>query len=474
MGGKHPKPTLTKTAWKGRRILAEHVGSEAGNPLLYGKGKNRVLLHPFRPAWFVINETGHCIASQLFSGLPLHQVAQDLSDRYGIPQQKAAEDILAFEAGLHNEGFLGNTAGRPAQRSPAPRSLFIHLTDRCNLSCLHCYTHKIGRLTSDLPAQVVFRLLDELMALGGTVVTLSGGEPFLHTALRDIISHARPELDVRLLTNGTLLDASWATFLAEKGVSVQVSVDGSCPEVHDAIRGRGTFKKAVRAVEMLQKAGLSDQVNLSATVMRQNRDDLPSILELAHRMGVPLARFLPLRRKGTAQARWQDIGEGWSREEEEAFYAYSMRFGRDNGRHLEVSCGLSGFMLFMPEGTTDGIWCPVGRQLAVDVNGDAYPCVAMMIPEFLLGNVRQQHLNDLFQSRGMKAICRALVDRRQRIDKCARCTWRNLCQAGCMGLALEHKGTIWDTDDFCEYREKLYREAFDRILATEDGDGETV
>ena len=30
--------------------------------------------------------------------------------------------------------------------------------------------------------------------------------------------------------------------------------------------------------------------------------------------------------------------------------------------------------------------------------------------------------------------------------------------------ALDNKGTIWDTDDFCDYRKRVYKEAFDRIL----------
>jgi len=65
-------------------------------------------------------------------------------------------------------------------------------------------------------------------------------------------------------------------------------------------------------------------------------------------------------------------------------------------------------------------------------------------------------------------VCRALAERRSKIQECAACTWRNLCQAGCMGLALDNKGTIWDTDDFCDYRKRAYKEAFDKILSIED------
>jgi sulfatase maturation enzyme AslB (radical SAM superfamily) len=67
----------------------------------------------------------------------------------------------------------------------------------------------------------------------------------------------------------------------------------------------------------------------------------------------------------------------------------------------------------------------------------------------------------------MAGACSALNQRRRRISECAACNWRNLCQAGCMGQALDHRGTIWDRDDFCFYRQDAYRDAFDGILHRE-------
>jgi len=282
------------------------------------------------------------------------------------------------------------------------------------------------------------------------------------------MAHAGPELGIRFLTNGTLIDERWAGILADRGASVQVSIDGSCPAVHDAIRGRGSFEKAVRGIQLLQAAGLSERINIASTVMRYNLNDLPAIMRLAEDLGVPLVRFLPLRKRGAAVRHWDDIGESLTREDAEKFYDFVIHSGHYGGSSPEVSCGLSGFMLALPDETDDDIWCPVGRQLVVDVDGSAYPCAAMMTPEFLLGSVFTETVGDLFSSPPMHSVCQALTERRQKIDKCAACTWRNLCQSGCMALALEHKGTIWDTDDFCEYRKKLYEEAFDRILALQD------
>ena len=71
----------------------------------------------------------------------------------------------------------------------------------------------------------------------------------------------------------------------------------------------------------------------------------------------------------------------------------------------------------------------------------------------------------------MAGACSALSQRRREITECAACHWRNLCQAGCMGQALDHRGSIWERDDFCSYRQEAYREAFDCILRRESARG---
>jgi radical SAM protein with 4Fe4S-binding SPASM domain len=435
----------------------------------YGSGSKRVWLHPTRFQWVLLNATACAVCRELLVGREPGQVAMDLARQYRIPSDVARHDVLDVLETLNESHFLDPDDLTPPPRKPQPRSLFLHLTRRCNLSCVHCYAGDHSAETPmDLPAAPVMDLFDQIKALGGRVVTLSGGEPLLHPDIEAIMAHAGPELGIRFLTNGTLIDERWAGILADRGASVQVSIDGSCPAVHDAIRGKDSFEKAFRGIKLLQAAGLSERINIAATVMRHNLNDLPAIMRFAENLGLPLVRFLPLRKRGTAVRNWDDIGESLTLEDAERFYDFVIHSGHHGSSRPEVSCGLSGFMLALPDETDDDIWCPVGRQLVVDVDGSVYPCAAMMTPEFRLGSVLTDTVKDLFFGAPMEAICQALTERRHKIEKCATCNWRNLCQSGCMALALEHKGTIWDTDDFCEYRKKLYQEAFDRILALQE------
>ncbi|MEW6366681.1 MAG: PqqD family peptide modification chaperone [Acidobacteriota bacterium] len=439
-------------------------------PLLYPprtgserRGGSEVILHPHRPEWFVANHSATEIAQRLMRGEPPEDVALCLSDRYELPPDVAHQDVRAVALQLERCGFTPCDTTAPS-RSPSLLALFIHLTTRCNLPCQHCYYP--SRSNADLPAAVVIRLIDELAEEGGELVTLSGGEPLLHPDIVPILKHAVGKTGIQILTNGTQIDEDWASFLAgEIRPAIQVSLDGSDEETNDAIRGRGSFKRTMQALESLQNAGLGDMITLAATVMKQNLHDQKRIVGLAERLGIPRVRFLPLRKVGNAEKHWQSVGASMQIEDYESLFDLSRPGTRDAACSVAVTCGLSGFILKMPQpDTSDGIWCPVGNSLVIGVDSDAFPCVLMMRDEFKLGNVIDDGTSRLIRSPKMMETCKALASRRNTIERCRPCTWKNLCQAGCMGQALDNHGTIFETDAFCNYRRRAYQLAFDRIL----------
>ena len=434
------------------------------------KGLGGILLHPFRSDWVKLNPTGIEIVARAVKGERPKAISEGISLEFGISEERAAEDVFSVTKTLQSRGYLHseNNLDRP-HRQPSLTSLFLHITDRCNLNCVHCYVNPaVGGPRRDLPADLVSQLVDEFVMAGGDAITVSGGEPLLHPEIERILADAASKVSIWLLTNGTLIDRDWAKRLSDLHLRVQISVDGSCPEVHDGIRGVGSFDRAMRSVKLLQEAGLSERLNFSTTVMQQNVDNVTEIISLAEALSVPFVRFAPVRKWGTAETTWVNTGLGLTPADHERFYEAAILRQKESPTHIDISCGLSGFMLDLPKSVTDDIWCTVGRQLVIDASGFTYPCVLLMQESFRLGNVFRESLTHMIESEKMSELCGMLVQRRSGIDVCSQCNWRNLCQAGCMGLALEHKGTIWDTDDFCDYRKRAYKEAFDRILRTED------
>lgn len=429
-----------------------------------GKGKRYVLFHPDQSRWLVVNNTGLEIARYLDKGESVDDVALRLVKKYGISAGPAKRDVVSVFDQLSRQNFLNGNAQKRLVRTPSLNTLFFHLTNRCNLSCLQCYVScPESNIKGDLPQSLVFQLIDELVDSGGQAVTFSGGEPLLHPGIKDILKYTAPKARVQLLTNGTLINREWAGVLADMKVSIQVGIDGSRREIHDAIRGRGNFDRAIKGIKYLQEAGFGKELNISTTITNKNIGDLVEIISLAERLEIPLVRFLPLRRMGSAETEWESVGCDLEIDDYEQFYRYVSDLQANRRCSTEVSCGLAGFLLNI-EGQADDIWCPIGTNLVCWVNGDTYPCVLLMEDEYRLGNVFQDSLSKIINSDKMVQISEALGDRRIKIKRCAACDWRNFCQSGCMGQALDHKGTIWDTDNFCDYRKGRYRKAFDKIL----------
>ncbi|HVP90315.1 MAG TPA: radical SAM protein [Terriglobales bacterium] len=423
-----------------------------------------ILLQKGRPRWVCVNATSLEILERYGRLRSVEKTSREIAGRHGLDLAAARKDVRSLLAELERTGFSGGGRTAP-RRIPSLKSVFLHITDRCNLSCPHCYYSSSPAGSRDLPGSKVLDLLKECADLGGTSATISGGEPLLHPDLRRILPAACEKLNVQLLTNGTLIDEEWAAYLSDLPLSIQVSLDGPNREVHDAVRGRGTFDRTRRAIDRLQEAGLGDRLVLATTIVKANIAHLDEMIAFARALQIPLIRFLPLLRMGSAARNWDKAGPKRWVSAYECFFAAVQQASPENRTGLDVSCGLTGFVPFRPGGVQgDDFWCPVGQRVVVSADGNAYPCTLLMKDEYSLGSVHGKSLSRIMRSKEMARTCRIMTERRTVIPKCARCLWTDLCQAGCMGLALDQRRDVWDTDVFCGYRKEAYATAFGKVL----------
>jgi SynChlorMet cassette radical SAM/SPASM protein ScmE len=163
-----------------------------------------------------------------------------------------------------------------------PRSVDIEVTSRCNLRCRYCYYYDNPAVEyQDLPTGEWLQFFDELGKCVIMDVTLQGGEPFIRKDLPQLIEGiCRNRMRFAILSNGTLIDDAIAAFLADTNRCdyVQVSIDGSGPETHDACRGKGSFEDALRGIRILQRYNVP--VAVRVTIHRHNVHDLDAIAHL--------------------------------------------------------------------------------------------------------------------------------------------------------------------------------------------------
>jgi len=178
---------------------------------------------------------------------------------------------------------------------------------RCNLRCIHCYSHSADRdYSGEFTTTEGKRLIDELAHFGVPVVLFSGGEPTLRPDLPELAHYATAAgLRAVISTNGTLIDETLAGKLKAAGLSyVGVSLDGLEATNDRFRRVDGAFKRALEGIIACQGAGI--KVGLRFTLTRHNAQDVDGLFDLLEERGVPRICFYHLVYSGRGKSLMQD------------------------------------------------------------------------------------------------------------------------------------------------------------------------
>ncbi len=311
-------------------------------------------------------------------------------------------------------------------------SVQMHLLHACNLTCAHCYD--IDHPSLAMPStDDVKRRIDQIFLLGkqlGVVpdVHLSGGEPTLRRDLVAIVSHILQTHggDALLFTNGTRLSRALAQDLWNVGLRfVQVSLEG--PEAqNDAIRGDGSFAKAIRTLDMLAELGF--RLTVSITVTARNFPVLfPFVAELD-------ARKLHFHvREVFAVGGGSDL-QAITRTQRRKLAEWAIGWQGESTISIEdpVHCSVSPAYAHTQAG------CVAGRNhFCVDVDGSIFPCRPL--------GYRVGHIDDLEAMWFGETMTR--LRHRQLDGQCGRCQLRHNC-GGCRVHALA-AGNLFGEDTRC-------------------------
>lgn len=172
------------------------------------------------------------------------------------------------------------------------RNVYLYISEACQLRCLHCYMGERLDRALKMPLPQITGWLTTWRRMGGSKVTILGGEPTLHPDFTEAVRAAGRLGYEQVVTTTNAQEPALRKFrrmAPEDFAYVQVSLDGGRPESHDAIRGAGTFEAALATTRELALRGFDTRI--ICTVNRANRDDALRLLELADQAGVSLVKF---------------------------------------------------------------------------------------------------------------------------------------------------------------------------------------
>lgn len=328
-----------------------------------------------------------------------------------------------------------------------------HLTERCNLRCLHCYqgdpAPSLRGTSSDLSlaecrevASEVSEMLKAWAEAYGIEFSpsfnVTGGEPFLRDDIFEVLSEiSRRGFGISLLTNGTLIGKRRAELLADFGVgTVQVSIEGH-ETVHDGIRGRGSFAAAMRGVENLLDAGM--EVTLNVTLSRLNSPFIAEIIGLARFLGVQRLGFARLVPSGRGAALLEQMLPPFQlREAYRAIFSEGGPVLRTPG--LEIVTGDPVAAAASDGHFTGGSDCgPFGgcaagvSGITILADGTVTPCRRLPLP---IGNIKKDSLRELWAT---SEVLGYLRDKAKYKGRCGSCDKWSGCR-GCRAIAYAATG----------------------------------
>src|SRR6267142_2431615 len=211
---------------------------------------------------------------------------------------------------------LPRTAGSLADPALVPAQPFEHLDalwiqvagTLCNLRCAHCFVSSgpgddhHALMSRDL----VRRRVAEGVSLGVKEFYFTGGEPFIHPAMLEIVADTLVHGPVTVLTNGTLFTVPRALALrrladgSRYSLEIRVSLDGWRAADHDLLRGPGSFERALEGIRRLVAVGLLPIVTATQGADQEPERLRARYLEMLRGQGVerPRLKLLPMFQLG--------------------------------------------------------------------------------------------------------------------------------------------------------------------------------
>lgn len=308
------------------------------------------------------------------------------------------EDKLVYDA----LAYSNKLAKR--EKSIKLNSVYLHITQRCNLSCSYCYNHENLNRNDILNIDDVIFIANSLKNISVRNVILTGGEPLLR---KDIIKiceiFKNLNFKLALLTNGT--------FISQK------------QEVLDLI------DKAIISIDTFDQA---KNIRNGLNVIKLKEDLLT--INASQRSKITLRSVIT----HLDEASWKDIK---SFAIANGFNFTSSVFVPNNFSEIELIPSVDKIEIDEKDCSLNKSVCGACyNEIAIDSNGDIYPCQALIKPQFKISNILNcDWQKDLRNSQITKTFMNISVDT---IEKCSICNYKYLCEGCCPAISYNLYGSL--------------------------------
>lgn len=345
--------------------------------------------------------------------------------------------------------------GKQLSRNKVFSLLIKPVGSTCNLRCRYCYYLDKSQLYDGKEHIMDDKLLEETIRQyietnesDEINFCWHGGEPlfaglnFYKKAIDFQQKYANgKQISNSLQTNGTLVNDDWAKFFNDNQFLIGVSIDGP-KEIHDAFRkdtrGNDSWESTVRGIEKLYRNNV--EYNTLSTINHYSENKGLEIYQFLKKCGSNYMQFLPVVEH--INRRTRRIASPFDTESELAQWSVKpTAFGEfmcdifdewvkhDVG---QIFVQLFDATLAKYIGASPGICIfddTCGDNLIIEHNGDIYVCDHFVYQEFKLGNLKQNSMDEILNSKARLDF--KMGKRRNLSQECLDCKFYFACTGEC-------------------------------------------
>lgn len=407
---------------------------------------NFILYDPNSPNWISVNEMGKDLINILDNDKTVIDILDEYLGHDGTTEHK--QDIIDFLNEVLNTGFISKEplVYIEPEIPVNLQEVWLHLTNDCNLRCLHCHLESGVSLVNELTLDEIYHLIDDLVILNVKNLFFTGGEPTIRSDFLNIIKYAIGKFtNVHLLTNGILINDSMISVLNNPSVTIQVSLDGAKQTTHEKIRGIGTYYPTINNIKKLLKNNCI--VGISMTINKLNIDEIKSFIELGNSLKVNYIHFPAIQIKGRAEKNKHLLEISIDKKIE----AYKFILMHKNIIPITYQNKCDALLYSMHK----RIFCAAGAStISIAANGDVFPCSGLHYNPLLAGNIRETNIENIFNNSKLFLTMRNMS--LSEIEECNACEFKYVCGSGCYINKWIANSDLYTKDPFCRFYKDIY------------------
>lgn len=355
-----------------------------------------------------------------------------------------------------------------------PFLVIWEVTQACDLACKHCRAAaQPNRNPDELSTDEGKRLIDQIADMHVPLFVITGGDPIKRPDVYELVRYAtRAGVHAALTPSATPLLTREVIFkLKEAGLArLAVSLDGSTPEIHDAVRGvPGAYARTLDVVRWANEADLPIQIH--TTVSRHNAHDLGPLSQLASRLNIVMWSVFFLVPLGRGKVEEMLTGEEFEQvfarlyelskqvpfqiKTTEAMHYRRYLLQHNLEEHQQHSQGPHGHTPDAPRKNIGWATRRVndGRGFVfISHLGEVYPSGFLPLSG---GNIRRQPLSSIYRE---SPVFRSLRDLTLLKGKCGACEYKEIC-GGSRARAYATSGDLLAEEPCCIYQPRNYHPA---------------